>query len=181
MVTTNKLATRARAEGVVITVVALGYLWQTQKIPALYQMPGVPGPAAFPTVLGVALALAGLSRLILGGPAEEQDRDEETPEPEGEVAAAPAAPAGAIGAWLAEHGKFAGLWAVLVAYFAFMPELGFPLGSALALGAMGRLLGERRWYVYGLGAVVVTAVLHLAFAYGLGVRLPLGVLSFLGK
>ncbi len=70
---------------------------------------------------------------------------------------------------------------MLLAYFIFMPELGFPLGSALALGAMARLLGERRWYVYGVGAVVVTAVLHLAFAYGLGIRLPLGVLSFLGK
>jgi hypothetical protein len=46
---------------------------------------------------------------------------------------------------------------------------------------MGWLLGERRPYVYGVGAVVVTAILYVAFAYGLGVRLPLGVLSFLGK
>lgn len=171
MVTAKKLATRARAEGAVITLVALGYLWQTQKIPALFQMPGVPGPAAFPTVLGVALALAGSWRLILGVPADEQAQDDE------EVAAA----GGGVRGWLAAHGKFAGLWAVLVGYFAFMPELGFPLGSSLALGAMARLLGERRWYVYGVGAVVVTAVLHLGFAYGLGVRLPLGVLSFLGK
>ena len=171
MVTAKKLATRARAEGAVITLVALGYLWQTQKIPALFQMPGVPGPAAFPTVLGVALALAGSWRLVVGAPADEQAQDDE------EVAGA----GGGVRTWLAAHGKFAGLWAVLLAYFIFMPELGFPLGSALALGAMGRLLGERRWYVYGVGAVVVTAVLHLAFAYGLGVRLPLGVLSFLGK
>jgi hypothetical protein len=62
-----------------------------------------------------------------------------------------------------------------------MPELGFPLASALALGAMGRLLGERRWPVVVGGAVAVTAILHLAFAYGLGVRLPLGVLALLGK
>lgn len=182
MVTAKKLATRARAEGAVITLVALGYLWQTQKIPALFQMPGVPGPAAFPTVLGVALALAGSWRLVVGALAEEQDGDEEkTAEPQGGVTAASAAAGGGVRGWLAAHGKFAGLWAVLVGYFTFMPELGFPLGSALALGAMARLLGERRWYVYGLGAVVVTAVLHLAFAYGLGIRLPLGVLSFLGK
>jgi hypothetical protein len=29
--------------------------------------------------------------------------------------------------------------------------------------------------------VVVTAILFVAFSYGLGVRLPLGVLSSLGK
>jgi hypothetical protein len=46
---------------------------------------------------------------------------------------------------------------------------------------MAWLLCERRWYVYGAGAVGVTAILYLAFAYGLGVRLPLGVLSFLGR
>ncbi|WP_242343085.1 tripartite tricarboxylate transporter TctB family protein [Anaeromyxobacter terrae] len=95
--------------------------------------------------------------------------------------------AGGVGArarargWLAAHGRFCGLWIVVLGYFVFMPELGFPLGSALALAAMGRLLGERRWHVVVGGALVVTAVLHLTFAKGLGVRLPLGVLSFLGK
>ncbi len=168
MVTTRALVTRPRIEGLVILLVAAGYLVETRSIPALYQMPGVPGPAAFPRVLGIALALAGLWRLLVGAPGEEGG---------GEAAAAGP---GARG-WLAAHGRFAGLWAVLLAYFVFMPELGFPLASVLALGAMARLLGERRGYVYGLGAVVVTAVLHLAFAYGLGVRLPLGVLSFLGK
>ena len=181
MVTAKKLATRARAEGAVITLVALGYLWQTQKIPALFQMPGVPGPAAFPTVLGVALALAGLWRLIVGAPDEHAQDAEEGAEDQGKVAAGAAAAGDGVRGWVATHGKFTGMWAVLLGYFVFMPELGFPLASALALAAMARLLGERRWYVYGVGAVVVTAVLHLAFAYGLGVRLPLGVLSFLGK
>ncbi|WP_242370876.1 tripartite tricarboxylate transporter TctB family protein [Anaeromyxobacter sp. SG26] len=179
MVTAKKLVTRARLEGLVITLVALGYIWQVRNIPALFQMPGVPGPAAFPTLLGFALGVVGVWRLLRGAPAEEQAPDgEDVVEVRREAAAGVGARARG---WLAAHGRFCGLWIVVLGYFVFMPELGFPLGSALALAAMGRLLGERRWPVVVGGAVVVTAVLHLAFAKGLGVRLPLGVLSFLGK
>lgn len=182
MVTAKKLVTRARVEGLVIALVALGYLWQIQAIPAFYQMPGVPGPAAFPQVLGIALGLAGLWRLVWGAPADEQAvEDQQAAGDRGAVAAVDAAAGGGVKGWLAAHGRFVGLWATLLGYFVFMPELGFPVASALALGAMGRLLGERRWAVVIGGAVAVTAVLHAAFAYGLGVRLPLGVLSFLGK
>jgi hypothetical protein len=182
MVTANKLVTRARVEGLVIGLVALGYLWQIRAIPAFYQMPGVPGPAAFPEVLGIALGLAGLWRLVRGAPADEQAADDEESASDGQaVAAAEAAAGGGAKGWFAAHGKFVGLWATLLGYFAFMPELGFPLGSALALAAMAWLLGERRWPIVAFGSVAVTAVLHLAFAYGLGVRLPLGVLSSLGK
>ena len=182
MVTARKLVTRARVEGLAIAFVALGYLWQIRAIPAFYQMPGVPGPAAFPEVLGIGLGLAGLWRLVWGAPASEQAaEDEEAAGEREEVAAAAASSGGGPRGWLAAHGRFVGLWATLLGYFVFMPELGFPLGSALALGSMGRLLGERRWPVVIGGAVAVTAVLHVAFAYGLGVRLPLGVLSSLGK
>ncbi len=178
MVTAKRLVTRARVEGLVITLVALGYLWEIRAIPAFYQMPGVPGPAAFPEVLGIILGASGVWRLFWGAPADEQAADDEASA--ADHAAASGAGAGVTG-WLAAHGKFIGLWAVLVGYFVFMPELGFPLASAVALAAMGALLGERRWCVLGVGSVVVTAVLHMAFAYGLGVRLPLGVLSLLGK
>ena len=182
MVTAKRLVTRARIEGLVIAVVALGYLWQIRAIPVFFQMPGVPGPAAFPEVLGIALGLAGLWRLVWGAPADEQVEDDRgRAEEAGEAQPAEAAAGGGVRGWLAAHGKFLGLWGTLLAYFVFMPELGFPLGSALALAAMAWLLGERRWSVIAGGALVVTAVLHLAFAYGLGVRLPLGVLAFLGK
>jgi hypothetical protein len=182
MVTAKKLVTRARTEGLVITLVALGYLWEIRAIPVFFQMPGVPGPAAFPEVLGTALGLAGLWRLIRGAPADEQAEDDaEAAENAQKLAAAEASAGGGLKGWLVAHGKFLGLWATLLGYFVFMPELGFPLGSALALASMGWLLGERRWPVIAGGAVLVTAVLHVAFAYGLGVRLPLGVLSFLGK
>lgn len=182
MVTAKKHVTRARVEGLVIALVALGYLWQIRAIPAFYQMPGVPGPAAFPEVLGIALCLAGLWRLILGAPADEQAVDDrEAVEARAEAEAVRGTVGGGVKGWLAVHGRFVGLWATLLGYFVFMPELGFPLGSALALAAMTRLLGEKRWAVVLGGAVAVTTVLYVAFAFGLGVRLPLGVLSFLGK
>lgn len=182
MVTAKRLVTRARVEGLVIALVALGYLWEIRAIPVFYQMPGVPGPAAFPEVLGIALALAGLWRLVWGAPADEQAaEDEDAAAEEAGASSAEAAAGGGVEGWLAAHGKFVGLWGTLLGYFVFMPELGFPLASAVALAAMGRLLGERRWPVLVGGAVVVTAVLHVSFAYGLGVRLPHGVLSFLGK
>lgn len=181
MVTAKTLVTRARVEGLVITLVALGYLWEIRAIPAFYQMPGVPGPAAFPEVLGIVLGASGLWRLLWGAAADEQGDDDEASAADGAAASAGAAARGGVAGWLAAHGKFIGLWVVLLGYFAFMPELGFPLASALALAAMGFLLGERRWWVLGVGSVVVTAILHVSFAYGLGVRLPVGVLSLLGK
>lgn len=178
MVTAKRLVTRARIEGLVIGLVALGYLWEIRAIPVFYQMPGVPGPAAFPEVLGIALGLSGLWRLFWGAPAEEQAaEDEDAAEQKSETAAA----GGGVKGWLAAHGKFLGLWATLLGYFVFMPDVGFPLASVIALAAMGRLLGEKRWSVLVVGSVVVTAVLYVSFAYGLGVRLPHGVLSFLGK
>jgi hypothetical protein len=182
MVTAKKLVTRARVEGLVITLVALGYIWEIRAIPAFYQTPGVPGPAAFPEVLGIVLGVSGLWRMVWGAPADEQAADDaEAAEARAALAAVEATAGGGVKAWLVAHGKFIGLWVTLLGYFVFMPELGFPLGSVLALAAMGWLLGEKRPAVLGVGAVVVTAILYFAFADGLGVRLPLGVLSSLGK
>ncbi len=87
MVTAKRLVTRARLEGLVLALVALGYLWEIRAIPAFYQMPGVPGPTAFPEVLGIALGRAGLWRLVLGAPADEQaEDDKEAAEEQGEAA-----------------------------------------------------------------------------------------------
>ncbi len=174
--TTNGLVTRARVEGLVIALVALGYLWETRSIPALYQMPGVPGPAAFPTILGLALALAGAWRLVRGAAAGADDAEEDAEED-----AADPPPGAGVHGWLAAHGRFYALWAVVLGFLALMPHVGFPVGAAVALALMFRLLGERRWPVCAGLAAAASAVLHLAFAVGLGVRLPLGVLSFLGK
>lgn len=178
----TRIVTRARAEGLVILLAALAYLWEASRIPTLFQTAGVPGPSAFPELLGICLGIAGAWRLLRGAPADEQaEEDKQAAEEKGEIEAVLRAAGGGVRGWLAAHGKFAGLWVTLVGYFVFMPELGFPLASALALVLMMRLLGERRWWFVGAGSLVATAVIYVAFAQGLGVRLPLGLLSFLGK
>lgn len=158
---TAGFVTRARAEGLVILLVALGYVWEARRIPALFMSPGVPGPAAFPSVLGLVLGLAGLWRFLRGEP-KAAGRAEDK-----------ATPAQATG------GRFYLLWAVLLGFLSFMPALGFPVAAFLGLVALFRLLGEQRWKVIISLSLVATAVLHLAFSHGLGVRLPLGILQHL--
>jgi len=167
--------TSARVEGLVVTAVALGYLWETRQIPSLFQMPGVPGPTAFPTMIGVVLVAAGLWRAARG--AGRTERALEAREREGHE---PEAAAGAAGR-PAHGGRFYAMWAVILGYLALMPAAGFPVATAVALAALFVLLGERRVAVAGALSLACTAVLYLGFARGLGVRLPLGLLERLAR
>jgi hypothetical protein len=163
--TGRHVVTRARVEGLVLLALALGYLAHTRGIPSLYQMPGVPGPAAFPLLVGTVLAVSGLWRMIHGAgrlEAEAEAFEED----------APAASRAGAAAWLARHGRFLALWAVIVAYLAFMPGIGFPVATFAALAALFALLGERRVAVVAGLSLATTVVLYLGFAKGLGVRLP---------
>jgi len=173
---TAKMVTRARAEGLVILLLALGYVWESRKIPSLFQSPGVPGPAAFPAVLGLVLGLAGLWRLVRGAPLEEATaRAAKEAVPVAEPVETPPT-------WLQAHGRFYALWAVVLGFMFSMPELGFPLGAGVAMLLMFWLLGEERWHVSASLSIATTAILYLAFSKGLGVRLPTGLLQgLLGK
>jgi hypothetical protein len=73
------------------------------------------------------------------------------------------------------------MWIVVVGYLAFMPFVGFPVATFVLLAVFTFLLGEKRWWVVLGLALVVTTVIHLGFAKGLNVRLPLGVLESLLK
>ncbi len=180
MVNAMKFVTRARVEGLVICLVALGYLVETQRIPSLYQMPGVPGPTAFPTLVGLAFAAAGLWRLVTGGgraaaPQEADATSAAGADPD------PSTPVPAAGGFVATHGRFYAMWAVVLAYLALMPTVGFPIATGVALVVLFALLGERRWPVTIGIAAATTAVLYFGFAKGLAVRLPLGLLERLVK
>jgi hypothetical protein len=170
MIAARNVVTRARVEGLVILAVALGYLWETRSIPSLYQMPGVPGPTAFPRLVGIVFAASGLWRMLVGG-----GRSEAPAGPPEQ-----AAPGGAAG-WLSRGGRFYAMWAVVLAYLVLMPELGFPVTTVVALAALFVLLGERRVAVAAGLSLAATAIMYLGFAKGLGVRLPLGILEQLVK
>ncbi len=152
---------RGRLEGLVILAVAVAYIWEAHNVPDLYQMPGVPGPTTFPYVLGIVFGLAGLWRFVAAGgtsrPAEHA--------------------AGSLWRRLTDGWHFYAMWVTILGYLAFMPTVGFPASTFVLLAVFTWLLGERRWWaVLGL-ALVVTLVIHLGFAGGLAVRLPLGVLE----
>jgi putative tricarboxylic transport membrane protein len=160
-----------------ILLVAGGYLWEAHNVPDLFQMPGVPGPTTFPYLLGIIFAFAGLWLLV--SPADllahrrqpaAEGRAEERPIP-------------ATGLWtrLTTDWHFYTMWIVVVGYLAFMPFVGFPVATFVLLVVFTFLLGEKRWWVVLGLALVVTTVIHLGFAKGLNVRLPLGVLESLLK
>jgi hypothetical protein len=174
----KRVATRTRIEGLIVFLVAAGYLWEAHNVPEFYQIPGVPGPTTFPRLLGIVFALAGLwllvspKELMASRSGSAADRDERTP--------LPAERASVLGG-LAANWHFLAMWAVILGYLWTMPDLGFPLATFLLLGLFVRLLGENRWHVVLGLALAATVVIYVSFKMGLNVRLPLGVLEPLFK
>jgi hypothetical protein len=177
MDTLKRLATRTRVEGLVIMLVAAGYLWEAGNVPEFYQLPDAPGPTTFPYLLGVVFALAGLWLLVspmelLAAKASAAAPDQPASEPDASAPAAAGWFARITGSW-----HFYALWVVVLAYLWFMPDLGFPVATFLLLFGFTYLLGEARWAVCLGLAVVATAFIYVSFKFGLNVRLPLGVLE----
>jgi hypothetical protein len=165
-----RLFTRTRIEGLVILLVAVGYLWEGHNVPDLYKMSGVPGPTVFPLLLGTVFALAGAWLIVNPGTRKTQEAAEDDEKP-----------GGGLRARLLAHWHTGVMWGVILLYLFVMPDLGFPVATGLLLCIFFVLLGERRWYVVIALALGTTLVIHLGFALGLNVRLPLGVLAPLFK
>ena len=159
---------RRRIEGLVIVLVAVAYLWEAHRVPPYLKIPGVPGPTTFPWLLGVIFGLAGLWLLLAP-----RRRAKEPDAPSVALEAAP------VPFWhnLMAQWEFYAIWAVILAYLYAMPDLGFPVATLLLLGAFIWLLGERRWWVAVLLALLATALIYTGFGLGLHVRLPLGLLN----
>jgi hypothetical protein len=171
----KQFVNRTRIEGLVILSVALAYLWEAHNVPEFYQIPGVPGPTTFPYLLGLVFAACGAWLLI-----SPKDLWAMWSKPADAVAAP--APAGAsLGSRIASHWHLIAMWAVVLAYLWFMPDIGFPVATFLLLFTFFYLLGETRWHIVLALSLTVTVVVYVSFKMGLNVRLPLGVLEFLVK
>lgn len=170
----NRFVTRTRVEGLVIFLVAAGYLWEAHNVPEFYQIPGVPGPTTFPRLLGIVFALCGL--WLLASPQEWAARRRGD--------ARPGAAAPAPGTWVSRltgDWHFYTMWAVILGYLWFMPDLGFPVSTSILLVVFIALLGERRPHIVLGLSLGATVLIYVCFKMGLNVRLPLGILEPLFK
>jgi len=154
--------TRPRGEALVFLLGVVGYIWAGLSLPPYYRVPGVPGPSVFPLILGAIMGGAALWLLIFPG---KQEKSKRSPSESSR--------------WhrLLKAWRFFLMWGLLIAYVFLMPGLGFILSSAVLLTALFFLLGEKRWYLGIPIALVFTIGIYMAFAKGLQIRLPLGILK----
>lgn len=80
-----------------------------------------------------------------------------------------------------KRGYLRGLLTILVCfvYVLIFEPLGYILSSMLAVFTLMIIFGNRRWPVVIAITVVFPIVLYVAFRYGLLIRLPAGILTFL--
>jgi putative tricarboxylic transport membrane protein len=158
--------TRTRTEALVVLLGVVGYIWAGLSLPPYYQMSGVPGPSVFPLVLGAIMGGGALWLLIFSGKQEKSKR----------IPSVSSRWRSLLKAW-----SFFLMWGLLIAYVFLLPVLGFVISSAMLLAAFFFLLGEKRWYLGILISLVFTIGIYIAFAKGLQIRLPLGVLEGIFK
>lgn len=120
--------------------------WRTAKVKA----PWIMSPYLFPTVLGGAAVLLGLS-LLKTAAAEQREEGPAAPIRLREVLA---------------------VLALSILYDILMTRIGFLPATALYLLAMIAFLGERRPLVLVPVAALTPLALYVIFKLGLGVRLP---------
>jgi putative tricarboxylic transport membrane protein len=158
----KKIITRTRIEALVVLLGVVIYIWRGLDLPLHYRVKGVPGPSVFPVILGVTMGGAAVILLLFS-------REEAKPKtsPSGESR------------WrrFLKNPRFFFMWGLLIAYVFLMPTLGFIISSFVLLTAFIFLLGERRWYVGILIALVFTIAIYVGFTRGLQVRLPSGILE----
>jgi putative tricarboxylic transport membrane protein len=141
-----------RLAGLVLLVLAAAYGVTASGFQAMIGDPL--GPAVFPLVLAVPLAVFSLYLLFRP--------DAEPGWPRGRALL-----------------KQALAVAALLAYAYLLEPLGFVLATLLAVVALGCLLGARLWQA-GVAGAIIAVVLFVLFNNLLSLPLPTGVLGFLG-
>lgn len=158
----KKIITPTRIEALVVLLGVGAYMWGGLSLPPYYEVRGVPGPFVFPLILGAIMGGGALWLLIF--PPEETERKTS---PSGEAR------------WrrLLKGWRFFLMWGLLIGYVFLLPSVGFVICSAVLLAVFFFLLGEKRWYLGIPISLVFTIGIYIAFAKGLQIRLPLGVLE----
>ncbi len=118
------------------------------------------GPRAFPYAVGFLLVVTGLAAVVatVRGKLGEQEEAEDVD-------------ANARTDWL----TVAKLMVLLVAHLALIDLVGWPVAAAVLFAGAAWTLGARPWWKVLLIAVVLSLVIQIAFASGLGLSLPAGI------
>ena len=152
----DKLMARVRFEALIILCIVVLYVWKGLSIPAYYSLPGVPGPAIFPIILGVVMSAAALWLLIFPGRQTSKEKALSTvPRLLGVIQ---------------ENWRFYLMWGMLIAYVFLLPFLGFLICSIVLLAAFFFLLGEKRWHIGILIAGVFSIGIYFLFAKALQIN-----------
>jgi hypothetical protein len=176
----RKRMTRTRWEGLVFMLVAAGYLWEIRNIPSFYEVPGVPGPSAFPELLGVVFGLTGLWLFIAPDKTASGSDSGETDSPHHANELNDGPRSGFFEGFL-ENWQFYAIWILILGYLILWPILGFPIATFGLLVLFFYLMDEKRWWVLIGLSLISTAVIYIFFAKGLNVHLGLGLLEPLFK
>jgi len=140
--------------GVVLTLLAVVWLWLVDNYIPDVATEGEPGPRALPFLLGILLAILGVALALSGPaspPAEEDGRSSAGPAPRTAITTV----------------------ALLLAYTFLLDKLGFITATAvLMLTAMAGVLGMRRWVFMAVFAAAFAAGSWLVFNTLLGIPLP---------
>jgi putative tricarboxylic transport membrane protein len=151
--------------GPLLSVLSLGWLVLAYLYIPASNVPGEPGPRAFPNVLGYALLMLGLVMTVSGfsrrGAAAPADA-----EADGDAAAAP----------LKDELRIVlGTFGLLVLYAFLMEKTGFLVSTpiVLVLGMAG-ILRMRRWRFIAVMSIGTTLVCWIVFSLLLRVPLPRG-------
>lgn len=151
--------------GPLLSALSLGWLLLAHVYIPASNVPGEPGPRAFPNVLGYALLLLGLVMTVSGFTRRREAAPAEA-EAEGDAAASPLKH---------ELRIVLGTFGLLMLYAFLMEKTGFLVSTpiTLALGMAG-ILRMRRWRFIAGMSIGTTLVCWIVFAVLLRVPLPRG-------
>lgn len=149
--------------GVVLTLLAVVWLWLIDTYIPEVVSEGEPGPRALPILLGVLLGILGVALAVsrpAGPPADEKDLSS-------------AGPALRTGEDPSTFRTALATFGLLLAYAFLLDRIGFiSATAALMLTAMAGVLGMRRWVFMAVFAVAFAAGTWLVFNTLLGIPLP---------
>ena len=149
-------ARRELIAAVALIALGIGYGWLTAGLPER-AMPNTPGPRFFPWIVTVSLLALAVTLLVraLRRPSSQTEEEPGTVSGRG-------------------HGRGAAALGAFMVYTLALPAVGFLAATVPFFAVLMALFGERRWWLLGIGALVVPILVFVLFRHGFQIILPAG-------